>query len=40
MNERDSLPLESNTYLAPLDGLVLQPLPFEQYRYRGLPELS
>lgn len=33
LNDHASLPLESNTYLAPLDGLsVLQPLPFEQYR--------
>ncbi|KAH9174864.1 hypothetical protein EDB89DRAFT_1904101 [Lactarius sanguifluus] len=33
LNDHASSPLETNTYLAPLDGLsVLQPLPFEQYR--------
>ncbi|KAH9036209.1 hypothetical protein EDB85DRAFT_2143338 [Lactarius pseudohatsudake] len=33
LNGHASSPLETNTYLAPLDGLsVLQPLPFEQYR--------
>lgn len=32
-NERAGSQMESNTYLAPLDGLsVLQPLPFEQFR--------
>ncbi|KAI9441722.1 hypothetical protein H4582DRAFT_1406642 [Lactarius indigo] len=33
VHDHASSPLESNSYLAPLDGLsVLQPLPFEQYR--------
>ncbi|KAF8270424.1 hypothetical protein EI94DRAFT_1798093 [Lactarius quietus] len=41
LNERVGSPLESDTYLAPLDGLsVLQPLPFEQLRGLPEPELS